>query len=122
MWACVVCVHQPCVCGRVCASTLYVSVCVHVCVCLSTGINRVRVEDMEVRLKVDILTEAARFTNRILVLHENEDLSLYDHWEVRLCVCLCAYVHMRACVRVCVCVREREFVQACKSCLLAFAW
>lgn len=46
-----------------------------------TGINRVRVEEMEVRLKADILTEAVRFNSRILVLHENEDLSLFDHWE-----------------------------------------
>lgn len=29
----------------------------------------------------DILREAALFGNRILVKHENEDLSLFDHWE-----------------------------------------
>eukprot|EP00198_Chlamydomonas_reinhardtii_P010887 XP_001700224.1 predicted protein [Chlamydomonas reinhardtii] len=46
-----------------------------------TGIDRSRVEDMERRLKEDILGEAAAFGNRILVKHENEDLSLYDHWE-----------------------------------------
>ncbi|KAG2430310.1 hypothetical protein HYH02_013787 [Chlamydomonas schloesseri] len=46
-----------------------------------TGIDRSRVEDMERRLKEDILQEAAAFGNRILVKHENEDLSLYDHWE-----------------------------------------
>ncbi|GFH09567.1 uncharacterized protein HaLaN_04738, partial [Haematococcus lacustris] len=40
-----------------------------------------RVEDMELRLKADILAEAAQFDNQILVMHENEDLSLYDHWE-----------------------------------------
>lgn len=32
-------------------------------------------------LQVDILQEASNFANRILVKHENEDLSLYDHWE-----------------------------------------
>jgi hypothetical protein len=41
-----------------------------------------RVEDMEVRLKADILAEARIWGNRVLVVHENEDLSLYDHWEV----------------------------------------
>ncbi|KAL6757552.1 inositol hexakisphosphate-domain-containing protein [Haematococcus lacustris] len=46
-----------------------------------TGIDRSRVEDMELRLKADILAEAAQFDNQILVMHENEDLSLYDHWE-----------------------------------------
>ncbi|GLC33893.1 hypothetical protein PLESTM_000131000, partial [Pleodorina starrii] len=46
-----------------------------------TGIDRSRVEDMERRLKEDILAEASKFGNRILVKHENEDLSLYDHWE-----------------------------------------
>eukprot|EP00197_Chlamydomonas_leiostraca_P007983 CAMPEP_0202863826 /NCGR_PEP_ID=MMETSP1391-20130828/4304_1 /ASSEMBLY_ACC=CAM_ASM_000867 /TAXON_ID=1034604 /ORGANISM="Chlamydomonas leiostraca, Strain SAG 11-49" /LENGTH=1425 /DNA_ID=CAMNT_0049543499 /DNA_START=116 /DNA_END=4393 /DNA_ORIENTATION=- len=46
-----------------------------------TGIDRTRVEDMEVRLKQDILKEAEQFGNRILVMHENEDLSLFDHWE-----------------------------------------
>lgn len=34
------------------------------------------------RLKADILAEAQQFGNRILVMHENEDLSLFDHWEV----------------------------------------
>uniref|UniRef100_A0A7S3QUH6 Tyrosine specific protein phosphatases domain-containing protein n=1 Tax=Dunaliella tertiolecta TaxID=3047 RepID=A0A7S3QUH6_DUNTE len=46
-----------------------------------TGIDRSRVEGMEVRLKQDILTESSLFGNRILVIHENEDMSLYDHWE-----------------------------------------
>lgn len=45
------------------------------------GIDRSRVEDMEVRLKQDILREAAAFNNAILVKHENEDLSLFDYWE-----------------------------------------
>jgi hypothetical protein len=59
---------------------------------VTPGINRSRVEDMEVRLKADILAEAATFGNRILVVHENEDLSLYDHWEVCVCVCVCVCV------------------------------
>ena len=42
---------------------------------------RERVEDMEVRLKQDILAEARLFGNQILVVHENTDLTLYDHWE-----------------------------------------
>ncbi|GFR48167.1 hypothetical protein Agub_g10003 [Astrephomene gubernaculifera] len=46
-----------------------------------TGIDRSRVEDMERRLKEDILREAALFGNRILVKGENEDLSLFDSWE-----------------------------------------
>lgn len=46
-----------------------------------TGIDRSRVEDMEVRLKQDILEEARQFNNMILVMHENADLSIYDHWE-----------------------------------------
>ena len=45
------------------------------------GIERERVEDMEIRLKQDILTEAQMFGNQILVQHENMDMSLYDHWE-----------------------------------------
>ena len=46
-----------------------------------TGIDRSRVEEMEVRLKQDILEEARLFNNSILVMHENVDLSIYDHWE-----------------------------------------
>eukprot|EP00798_Chlamydomonas_sp_ICE-L_P005785 gene5785-5992_t len=46
-----------------------------------TGIDGSRVEDMEIRLKEDIMREAKNFGNQILVVHENEDLSLYDHWE-----------------------------------------
>ena len=42
---------------------------------------RERVEDMEIRLKRDILAEAKMFGNQILVVHENSDLTLYDHWE-----------------------------------------
>lgn len=33
------------------------------------------------RLKHDILAEAKKFNNQILVVHENADLSLFDHWE-----------------------------------------
>lgn len=42
---------------------------------------------MEERLKADILSEAAQFGSRILVMHENEDLSLFDHWEVGEALC-----------------------------------
>ena len=38
------------------------------------GIDRTRVEDMEVRLKADILAEARMFGNQILVQDENADL------------------------------------------------
>lgn len=29
-----------------------------------------------------LLALSLQFGNRILVMHENEDMSLYDHWEV----------------------------------------
>ncbi|KAG1680951.1 hypothetical protein FOA52_009910 [Chlamydomonas sp. UWO 241] len=46
-----------------------------------TGIDKRRVEAMEDRLKSDILAEAKRMGNQILVVHENADLTLFDHWE-----------------------------------------
>ncbi|KAH6768947.1 metal ion-binding protein [Perilla frutescens var. frutescens] len=46
-----------------------------------TGINRVRVEQMEDRLKEDILTEAARYGNKILVTDELPDGQMVDQWE-----------------------------------------
>lgn len=30
----------------------------------------------------NVRSQSKLFGNRILVIHENEDLSLYDHWEV----------------------------------------
>ncbi|XP_042044508.1 paladin-like isoform X2 [Salvia splendens] len=46
-----------------------------------TGINRVRVEQMEDRLKEDILAEAARYGNKILVTDELPDGQMVDQWE-----------------------------------------
>ncbi|KAH1107088.1 hypothetical protein J1N35_010856 [Gossypium stocksii] len=46
-----------------------------------TGINRDRVEQMEARLKEDILMEAARYGNKILVTDELPDGQMVDLWE-----------------------------------------
>ncbi|PIN20116.1 hypothetical protein CDL12_07213 [Handroanthus impetiginosus] len=46
-----------------------------------TGINRVRVEQMEDRLKEDVLVEAARYGNKILVTDELPDGQMVDQWE-----------------------------------------
>ncbi|CAI9099930.1 OLC1v1036826C1 [Oldenlandia corymbosa var. corymbosa] len=46
-----------------------------------TGINRQRVEQMEDRLKDDILLEAARYGNKILVTDELPDGQMVDQWE-----------------------------------------
>ncbi|KAJ8748544.1 hypothetical protein K2173_003445 [Erythroxylum novogranatense] len=46
-----------------------------------TGINRYRVEQMEARLKKDILMEAARYGNKILVTDELPDGQMVDQWE-----------------------------------------
>ncbi|MBA0680139.1 hypothetical protein Goari_011854, partial [Gossypium aridum] len=46
-----------------------------------TGINRDRVEQMEARLKEDILMEAARYGNKILVTDELADGQMVDLWE-----------------------------------------
>ncbi|CAN1855732.1 PALD1 [Linum perenne] len=46
-----------------------------------TGINRFRVEQMEARLKEDILMEAARYGNKILVTDELPDGQMVDQWE-----------------------------------------
>ncbi|PIA40733.1 hypothetical protein AQUCO_02400064v1 [Aquilegia coerulea] len=46
-----------------------------------TGINRERVEQMESRLKEDILQEAARYGNKILVTDELPDGQMVDQWE-----------------------------------------
>ncbi|XVE77374.1 hypothetical protein DITRI_Ditri13aG0057200 [Diplodiscus trichospermus] len=45
------------------------------------GINRDRVEQMEDRLKEDILMEAARYGNKILVTDELPDGQMVDQWE-----------------------------------------
>ncbi|KAL4574619.1 hypothetical protein LXL04_021454 [Taraxacum kok-saghyz] len=46
-----------------------------------TGINRARVEQMEDRLKEDILLEASRYGNKILVTDELPDGQMVDQWE-----------------------------------------
>ncbi|XP_031379972.1 paladin isoform X2 [Punica granatum] len=46
-----------------------------------TGINRDRVEQMEERLKEDIMVEAARYGNKILVTDELPDGQMVDQWE-----------------------------------------
>lgn len=46
-----------------------------------TGINRARVEQMEARLKEDILMEAARYGYKILVTDELPDGQMVDQWE-----------------------------------------
>ncbi|ESW35260.1 hypothetical protein PHAVU_001G220000 [Phaseolus vulgaris] len=50
-----------------------------------TGINRERVEQMEARLKEDILVEAARYGNKILVTDELPDGQMVDQWEPVSC-------------------------------------
>ncbi|RDX75322.1 Paladin, partial [Mucuna pruriens] len=50
-----------------------------------TGINRERVEQMEARLKEDILMEAARYGNKILVTDELPDGQMVDQWESVSC-------------------------------------
>eukprot|EP00268_Persea_americana_P018041 TRINITY_DN18855_c0_g1_i4.p1 TRINITY_DN18855_c0_g1~~TRINITY_DN18855_c0_g1_i4.p1 ORF type:complete len:1287 (-),score=280.78 TRINITY_DN18855_c0_g1_i4:321-4181(-) len=47
-----------------------------------TGIDRGRVEQMEARLKEDILQEAARYGNKILVTDELPDGQMVDQWEL----------------------------------------
>eukprot|EP00878_Enallax_costatus_P006221 GHUV01006524.1.p1 GENE.GHUV01006524.1~~GHUV01006524.1.p1 ORF type:complete len:1656 (+),score=579.22 GHUV01006524.1:267-5234(+) len=46
-----------------------------------TGIDRSRVEDMEQRLKRDVLREAQRYDNHILVTEEDDDMNVIDAWE-----------------------------------------
>ncbi|KAH9319094.1 hypothetical protein KI387_020863 [Taxus chinensis] len=46
-----------------------------------TGIDRARLEEMEARLKDDILQEAACYTNNILVTDELPDGQMVDQWE-----------------------------------------
>ncbi|KAG6550760.1 hypothetical protein Mapa_007664 [Marchantia paleacea] len=46
-----------------------------------SGINRKRVEQMEARLKEDILREAERYNGAIMVNHETDDGQIFDAWE-----------------------------------------
>ena len=43
---------------------------------VSAGIQKSRVEDMEERLKADVLREAALYGNQIMVAHENDDFQV----------------------------------------------
>jgi hypothetical protein len=49
------------------------------------GIDRSRVEEMEVRLKADVLREAARYDSHILVTEEDDDMNVRCVW--RCCGC-----------------------------------
>lgn len=46
-----------------------------------TGIDKSRVEDMEARLKQDVLKEAGKYGKNILVAHENDDMQVIEVWE-----------------------------------------
>lgn len=46
-----------------------------------TGIDRARVEQMEMRLKEDVLQEASRYSNKIMVSDELPDGQMVDQWE-----------------------------------------
>lgn len=46
-----------------------------------SGIDRERVEKMEARLKEDILREAQTYGGAIMVIHETEDMQIFDAWE-----------------------------------------
>lgn len=48
---------------------------------LCQGIDRERVEQMEARLKEDILREAERYGGAIMVNHETEEGQIFDAWE-----------------------------------------
>lgn len=48
---------------------------------LHVGIDRSRVEDMESRLKRDVLKEAEQYNNQILVAHENDDFQVIEQYE-----------------------------------------
>jgi hypothetical protein len=46
-----------------------------------TGIDRVRVEGMEARLKADVLAEAAQYEGAVLVAHEDDSFQVVEEWE-----------------------------------------
>ncbi|CAM6102777.1 unnamed protein product [Calypogeia fissa] len=46
-----------------------------------TGINRARVEQMEARLKEDVLRESVRYQNKVMVSDELPDGQMIDQWE-----------------------------------------
>ena len=46
-----------------------------------TGINRENVEDMEIRLKTDVLTESETYGGSIMVAHEDDQFQVIEDWE-----------------------------------------
>eukprot|EP00210_Caulerpa_lentillifera_P000523 g506.t1 len=46
-----------------------------------TGIDRVRVEDMERRLKQDVIKESEKYAGQVLLSDENDDLQVVQFWE-----------------------------------------
>ncbi|KAK9861491.1 hypothetical protein WJX84_004658 [Apatococcus fuscideae] len=46
-----------------------------------TGIDRSRVEDMENRLRADVLREAEQYDGQVLLAHENDDFQVIEEWE-----------------------------------------
>lgn len=46
-----------------------------------TGIDGDRVEDMEARLKQDVLSEAARYNGAVLIAHEDDEFQVIENWE-----------------------------------------
>lgn len=46
-----------------------------------TGIERERIEQMEARLKEDVLTEAKRYDGALMVNHETDAGEIFDAWE-----------------------------------------
>lgn len=62
-------------------AALQPSFCMALTSYVAVGIDRSRVEDMENRLKQDVLQEAAQYNNQILVAHENDDFQVVEQWE-----------------------------------------
>lgn len=46
-----------------------------------TGIDRDRVEDMEARLKADVLNEASIYNGAVMVAHEDDSFQVIEDWE-----------------------------------------
>jgi Inositol hexakisphosphate len=46
-----------------------------------TGIDRDRVEDMEARLKADVLAEASIYNGAVMVAHEDDSFQVIEDWE-----------------------------------------
>ena len=46
-----------------------------------TGIDRENVEDMEIRLKMDVLSESENYGGSIMVAHEDDQFQVVEDWE-----------------------------------------